>query len=229
MRRLAQTLLILGALIVAGPSVLAEEANLSQAPNAAPGAVSQLIAAQLGYEMALKSGEPVLLLVSVRLARSVVLRPPTLWDRATEGDAPEDQPKGKKGAPDPASSAAVVIVQTFAGDDPNLQDLVYDLDAQLPQGRKETAVAADASLGAGQIDRWRMPLSGEVPAEIGLIGDGDGPLSLTITDETDALICALPASVEPSLCRFTPARNGFFTVTIRNEGTAENSYRLLAN
>lgn len=229
MRRLAPSLLILFALSLSPTPVLAEEANISDAPNGAPGAVSQLIAAQRGFEMALKSGEPVLLLVSVRLARGVVLRPPTLWERMTEGDTPADQPIGKEGAPDPASSAAVVIVQTFAGDDPNLQDLVYDLDAQLPQGRKETAVAANADLGAGQLDRWRMPLSGEVPAEIGLIGDGDGPLSLTITDETDALICALPASAEPGLCRFTPARNGFFTVTIRNEGLTENSYRLLAN
>lgn len=229
MRRLAQILLILGALAATPTAILAEGANVSEAATGAPGAVAQLIAAQRGFEIALKSGEPVLLLVAVRLARGVTLRPPTLWERVTEGDAPADQPIGKEEAPDPASQTALVIVQTYAGEDPDLQDLVYDLDAQLPKGRKETAVAADAALGVGQSDHWRMPLSGEVPAEIGLIGDGDGPLSLSITDETGALICAQPSSVEPGLCRFTPARNGFFSVTIRNDGTSQNSYRLLAN
>ena len=172
----------------------AEEANLSQTRNGGPGAVSQLITAQRGYEMALKSGDPLLLLASVRLARGVVLRAPTAWERVTEGEAPVDQPKGKEGAPDPASSTAVVIAQNFAGDDPNLQDFVYDLDAQLPNSRKETVIAADAILGSGQKDTWRMPLSGAVPAEIGVIGDSDTSLSLTITDEAGLPICTLPPS-----------------------------------
>lgn len=229
MRRLLPSLLILSALAAIPAPARADAANLSEAANDNLGAVSLLITAQRGYEMALKSGDPVLLLVSVRLARGVVLRPPTSWIRVTEGETPADQPEGKDGAPDPASSAAIVIVQNFAGDDPDMQDLVYDLDAQLPQGRKETAVATDADLGIGQVDHWRMPLFGEIPAEIGLIGDGDTALSLTVTDEGGFSVCALAASLEPGLCRFTPARNGFFTITIRNFGDARNSYRLLGN
>ena len=229
MRRLVRSLLIPFALAAAPAPARADEANLSKAANDSLGAVSRLIVAQRGYEMALKSGDAILLLVAIRLARGVVLRSPTAWERETEGEAPADQPKGKDAAPDPASSAALVIVQNFAGDDPDLQDLVYDLDAQLPQSRKETAVAIEADLGVGQVDHWRMPLFGEVPAEIGLIGDGDGPLSLTITDESGATICALPASPEPGFCRFIPARNGFFTVMVRNGGASESHYRLLGN
>lgn len=208
---------------------LAEEANLSRTEEGRPGAVAQLITAQRGYEMALKSGDPILLLAAVRLARGVVLRAPTAWERVTEGEAPPDQPKGKDGASDPASPTAVVIVQNFAGEDPNLQDYVYDLDAQLPNSRKATAIAADAALGGGQGDSWRMPLSGAVPAEVGLIGDGDSPLSLTVLDEAGLTVCTLPPSHEPGLCAFTPARNGFFTVTIRNLGEVENRYRLLSD
>ena len=229
MRRLVRSLLIPFALAAAPAPARADEANLSKAANDSLGAVSRLIVAQRGYEMALKSGDAILLLVSIRLARGVVLRSPVAWDRQTEGEAPADQPKGKDAAPDPASSAALVIVQNFAGDDPDLQDQVYDLDAQLPQSRKETAVEIAADLGVGQVDHWRLPLFGEVPAEIGLIGDGDGPLSLTITDEGGATACALPASFEPGLCRFIPARNGFFTVTVRNGGASESHYRLLGN
>ena len=221
--------LILLSLIALATVAGAQEANLSETPGGTPGAVAQMIAAQRGYEMALKSGDPILLLAAVRLARGVVLRAPTAWDRATEGEAPAAQPKGKDAAPDPASSTAVVIVQNFAGDDPDLQDYVYDLDAQLPQGRKATAIATDAVLGTGQVDHWRMPLSGMVPAEIGLVSDGDTAMALTITDEAGLPVCSLPASPEPALCAFTPARNGFFTVTITNQGSGENSYRLLAN
>ena len=224
-----RTALIFLSLIALATAAGAEEANVTQTQNGAPGAVAQMITAQRGYEMALKSGDPILLLASVRLARGVVLRAPTAWERATEGEAPADQPQGTEGAPDPASSTAVAIVQNFAGDDPNLQDYVYDLDAQLPQGRKAIAIATDAVLAAGQIDHWRMPLSGMVPAEIGLVGDGDTGMALTITDETGLPVCSLPASPEPALCAFTPARNGFFTVTITNQGSGENSYRLLAN
>lgn len=222
-------ILALLCLCLTAAPVLAQEANLTETLTGAPGAVSRLIAAQRGYQMALVTGDPILLLAAVRLARGVTLRPPTAWERTTEGEAPADQPRGKEEAPDPASSAAVVIVQTYAGDDPDLQDLVYDLDAQLPHSRKETAVAVEAALGGGQVDRWRMPLSGAVPAEIGLIGDGDTALSLVITDDSGALVCQLPASPEPGLCPFAPARNGFFTVTIRNEGSGENRYRLLSN
>lgn len=229
MRRLVRSLLIPFALAAAPAPARADEANLSKAANDSLGAVSRLIVAQRGYEMALKSGDAILLLVSIRLARGVVLRSPVAWDRQTEGEAPTDQPKGKDAAPDPASSAALVIVQNFAGDDPDLQDLVYDLDAQLPHSRKETAVAIAADLGVGQIDHWRMPLFGEVPAEIGLIGDGDGPLSLTILDDAGLPVCRVPESPDPGFCAFTPARNGFFTVTVENLGNAENRYRLLGN
>lgn len=229
MRRLVRSLLIPFALAAAPAPARADEANLSKAANDSLGAVSRLIVAQRGYEMALKSGDAILLLVSIRLARGVVLRSPVAWDRQTEGEAPADQPKGKDAAPDPASSAALVIVQNFAGDDPDLQDLVYDLDAQLPHSRKETAVAIAADLSVGQVDHWRMPLFGEVPAEIGLIGDGDGPLSLTIFDDAGLPVCRVPESPDPGFCAFTPARNGFFTVTVENLGNAENRYRLLGN
>lgn len=207
---------------------LPQAANLSDTPGAS-GAVAQLITAQRGYDMALASGDPILLLAVIRLARGVVLRQPTAWQRATEGKGPPDQPTGRTAAPDPAGDQAITTVRAMVGDDPVLQDLVHDLDAQLPQTRKKTAVAKDADVGAGQVDQWRMPLSGAVPTEIGLIGDGDGALSLTVMDETGATICILPASTTPALCPFTPARNGFFTITIRNEGAVQNSYRLLAS
>jgi hypothetical protein len=84
-------------------------------------------------------------------------------------------------------------------------------------------------LHPGQTDEWRLPLFGEVAAEIGLIGDGDSPLQMTIRDDGGQTVCTQDASVQPVLCRLIPARNGFFVVSIQNPGDTVNSYRLVGN
>jgi hypothetical protein len=216
-------------LIALAPPVQAEAPNLSSSPVGEPGAAAQLILAQRAYQAALKRGDPVLLITAIRLGREITLRPPTAWTRTTVGDPAPDQPEGRTAAPDPAGPEAIAIAQGLAGEDPDLQDLVYDLDAQLPHGRLPTAVSAAATLDGGQIDTWQMVLPGETLAEIGLIGDGDTGLGLTVTDAGGNPVCAVPATVAPALCRFTPARNGFFTVEVRNRGALRNSYRLLGN
>ena len=221
---------ILALLLALTPAAArAEDANLTTNATGAAGSATRLVLAQKAYEQALDSGDTILLLAAIRLARGVSLRAPTAWEKTTTGDAMADGSKGRTAAPDPASDQAIQIVQGLAGEDPDLQDLVYDLDAQLPQGDVETAVVALSDLGGGQSDSWRMPLSGSVLSEIGLIGDGDSPLTLTVTDEAGNAVCTLPPGLAPSLCRFTPARNGFFVVTVQNAGAVENSYRLVGN
>ncbi len=207
----------------------AETPNLSPNQMGESGAAARLILAQQAYERALSGGDPVVLITAIRLARDVTLRGPAGWTKSTEGDPAPDAPEGTRAAPDPAGPEAIGIAQGLAGDDPDLQDLVYDLDAQLPHGRLPTAINATATLDPGQTDSWTLVLAGEAGAEIGLIGDGDTALSLTVQDEGGTVICAFPAAQAPALCRFTPARNGFFTVRIGNPGPARNSYRLVGN
>jgi hypothetical protein len=215
-------------MLLAAP-LRAEEPNLSTAPQGTPGSASQLVLAQRTYAAALATGDALPLLTAIRLARGVTLRPATGWERTTTGDAPADAPPGRAAAPDPASEAALTIVRNLAGEDPDLQDLVFDLDAQLPRGRTHVAVEARADLAPGQTDEWRLPLFGEVAAEIALIGDGDGALQMTIRDEGGNTVCTSPPTAEAVLCRLTPARNGFFTVLIANPGATVNSYRLIGN
>lgn len=214
--------------LIAQPA-LAEAPNLSPAPQGEPGSAAQLVLAQRLYDHALSQGDVLPLLAAIHLARAITLRPATGWERTTSGEPASDPPQGATAAPDPAGEAALTIARNLAGDDPDLQDLVWDLDAQLPGGRNLTAVEVRGDLPPGQTDAWRLPLFGEVPAEIGLIGDGDGPLQLEIRDQGGTPICALAASDQPLLCRLTPARNGFFTVTIGNPGGTVNSYRLIGN
>lgn len=227
MTRLAPLLVVACA---AGLSpAMAQEPNLSTNPTGTPGTAQRLVVAQRTWQHALTTGDVLPMLVAIRLARSVTLRPAPAWERTTTGDADPEAPKGRDAAPDPASEAALAIVRNLAGEDPDLQDLVYDLDAQLPRTRLETATQATADLAPGQTDTWRMALFGEVDAELALIGDGDSPLSLTLRDEADNVLCAAPPTRNPALCRLTPARNGFFTVTIHNPGSTVNSYRLIGN
>lgn len=204
----------------------AEVPNLSAQATGAPGTATRLVIAQQSYLHALRSGEVLPLLAAIRLARSVSLRPATGWELTKDGTAPEVSPPL---GPDPASAAALVIAQNLASDDPDLQDLVYDLDAQLPRGLPETAVTSTGALGPGQTDSWRIPLYGEVAAELAVIGDGRSPLGLTLTDEGGSQLCARPASSAPALCRLSPARNGFFTLRITNTGPSAASYRLIGN
>jgi hypothetical protein len=207
----------------------AETPNLSSMPEGALGSAAQLVLAQRAYDLAMSEGEVLPLLAAIRLARGITLRPASGWERVTTGDAASDAPEGRAASPDPASDAVLEIARNLAGEDTDLQDLVYDLDAQIPRGRTETAVVVTGDLAPGQSDAWTLPLFGEVAAEIALVGDGDGPLVVTLRDESGATLCTQPASRHPMLCRLTPARNGFFTVTVQNAGGTVNSYRLIGN
>jgi hypothetical protein len=226
-------LLILAALagnVVAFPRpALCDPANLVAETSGAPGATAQLVLAQRTYLAAMRDGDAVMLVSAIRLARSVAQREQTGWTRTTTGEVATDQPTGRIAPADPAGSETLAIVQALAEEDPTLQDLVYDLDAQRPPRPRATASRASADLAGGQTDAWRIALSGLVPAEIGVIGDGDSPLGLRVTDETGAVICTRPPDVDPALCHFMPARNGFFLITVANPGDAWNSYHLLGN
>jgi hypothetical protein len=221
---------ILAFLLLSAPTgAQSEPANAAVAGSGALGPAARLVLAQDTYRTAMATGDAVLLVTAIRLARGVTLRPPTGWTLTTSGDAREAQPDVRSAPPDPASDEVIAIAQALAGEDPSLQDLVFDLDAQLPHHRSTTAIEARSDLDPGRTDSWRIAFSGLVPAELGLIGDGDAPLSFTVTDETGGIVCTRAPGLEPAICRFTPARNGFFTVTVENPGTIRNSYRLIGS
>lgn len=207
----------------------AQEANLSTSVSGTEGAASQLVLAQRVFRQAGLTGDPVLLMAAIRLARGVTQRPAPGWERKTT-DAAEPPPDREwDGPPDPADPAVLAMLQGLVIDDPDLQDVAYDLDAQLPRGRLPVATVANAGLNGGAVDEWRLPLSGAEAAEIAVIGDRGTALAVTVLDDAGTSVCSVPATVEPALCRFTPARNGFFTVRIANEGAAWNSYHLVGN
>ncbi len=207
----------------------ADAPNLATATGDRPGSAAQLVLAQRIYRQAMDSGDPVLLLAAIRLARGVTRRPAPAWERTTTGEAGPPQGLETDGPTDPASPAALAVLHGLAIDNTDLQDLASDLDAQLPHGRLPVATVAKAGLSGGAQDDWRLPLSGAVPAEIALIGEAGTALGLTVTDDTGATVCAVPPTTDSPLCRFTPARNGFFTVQVKNAGAGWSSYQLIGN
>jgi hypothetical protein len=210
-------------------SALAEPPNLSANPQGSAGPALALAMAQRLYDGAVQSGDMVMLLTAIRVARGVTVRPASGWTKETTGTVPPDPPQGRSAAPDPAGPQVLALVQGMAGDDPALQDLAYDLDAQVPRGSHASAVGVASDLAGGAAEVWRIALFGESPAELALIGDGDGPLDFTVADEAGHPVCADLSPRAVKTCAFTPARNGFFAVTVTNRGTAVSSYRLIGN
>lgn len=208
---------------------MADPANVALVQSGTDGAAGRIVLAQRAYQSAMQRGDTVLLLTAIRLARSVTIRPSTSWTMTTAGEETAESEIGRAAAPDPASPQVLAIAQALAGEDYALQDIVYDVDAQRPHGREPTAIMAMSDLGGGQTNVWRIALSGDVAAELAMIGDGDSALDMTVTDDTGSIVCVLPPAVTPDLCRFTPARNGFFSVAIRNHGTTQNSYQLIGS
>lgn len=205
----------------------AEPANPAATEAAGSGPAARVVLAQGIYQAAIEQGDPVLLVAAIRLARGVTLRPATGWTMTTSGPASPDQPAGRPAATDPASPQVLAIAEALAGEDPTLQDLVYGIAAQVPHGRQATAIEVQSEIAAGQIDTWRIALSGDAPAEFGLIGDGDTALGLSVMDEGGNILCSVSPRTTPALCSFTPARNGFFDVSVESVGTQRNSYRLV--
>ncbi|WP_166402421.1 hypothetical protein [Rhodobacter calidifons] len=210
-----------------GSACWAEAANLAPTESSQSGPAARVVLAHSLYQAAIEQGDPVLLVAAIRLARGITLRPVTGWTRTTAGAAAPDQPAGRPAPPDPASPEVLAMAEALADEDPTLQDLVYGIVAQVPHGRQATAIEARAELAGGQIDTWRVALSGDVPAEFGLIGDGDTDLGLSVLDEGGNVVCSVSPGKPAALCRFTPARNGFFDVRVESIGMQRNSYRLV--
>lgn len=226
---MTRCLLLLLCPILGFSTASADAPNVTAGASSEPGAATQLVLAQRLYRAAIQSGDPVLLLAALRLARGVSTRSAPGWNRLSEAATPPVPAPERIIPPDPGSDAALATLQGLAVDDPNLLDLAYDLGAQVPQGRLPVATVARGGLAAGSQEEWRVPLSGAAAAEIALVGDGAMPVGLTVTDEAGGAVCTRTPSLDPALCRFTPARNGFFTVRVTNAGGDWSSYQLIGN
>jgi hypothetical protein len=74
-----------------------------------------------------------------------------------------------------------------------------------------------------------VPFYADSYAEIAVLGDGDANLDVLVTDENGNTICYDVSWSDTIYCDFIPAWNGYFTVTVQNNGKRPNSYLLMTN
>lgn len=219
--------LALPALAEGGPNIA--PAPDQPAPDQ-PGAVRALSLARQLYALGLAREDPVILLTAIKLAHSADLRAATGWQKSGDGTAPLDA-AAPTGLPrDPASPAALALAMIMAEGDPALADLAADIEAGLARGPAALGHVsmAGSALPASATDSWRIPFFGQSRAELAVLGDGSGNLDLRVTDETGAVACLETGPEDQAYCAFTPAWNGYFTITVTNR-TAANTYALMTN
>jgi hypothetical protein len=222
--------LVIGLTALAGVA-LAEEAPL---PNIAtqgagePGGVAQVAVAHRLYELGIERRDAVDVMAAARLAREVKFT--TLSAPKTTEPVPGVEPGGPMpGAPGPVTVPGMLAAaRALSGEDEVLLTLLDRVEAEAPDGRI-TATRAESVLPSAQRDVWSLTFFGGALAEIAVIGDGDGNLDLTVTDEIGTPVCVAIGPSDIAYCDWVPARNGTFTVTVNNPSPAENSYLLLRN
>lgn len=196
------------------------------APAAAPGGASTMAIAQQLYLLGMEKKDALTVLTAAKLAASVDLKDVDR-KKKTEGTEVAGQEDGSDAPVDAAMMLA--SAKELAGEDETLLGLIEDAEAEGARGRIGGASKTLSRLPAGQSDVWEVPFYGNSYAEVAVVGDGDANLDVLVTDENGNTICYDVSWSDKVYCDFTPAWNGYFYVTVQNNGRKRNSYYLLTN
>jgi hypothetical protein len=200
--------------------------NLDATAPAQPGAVGQHVMAQQLYATALTRQDRLAMLAAASIAGGHAM---TTLDRPVEvsGDAPANAPDATPAPPDAAAMAATARAQI----DP--EETLALLLAETEAGNRlvpgATIASSPARLAPGQSLTLRLAFDGASPAEVGLIGDGDGRLTMTLVDAEGALICQPRSLSAATACGFVPAVSGHFTLSVANDGPGVADLLILTN
>jgi hypothetical protein len=201
--------------------------NVDTAAPAAPaGGASTMAMAQQLYVLGMESKDALNVLTAAKLAASVELKD-VERQKKTEGTEVAGQEDGTDAPVDAATMLA--SAKELAGEDEALVGLIEDAEAEGSRGRIGGASKTLSRLPAGQTDVWEVPFYGNSYAEVAVVGDGDANLDVLVTDENGNTICYDVSWSDKVYCDFTPAWNGYFYVTVQNNGSRRNSYYLLTN
>lgn len=193
-----------------------------------PGAVAQLAAAQDLFVLGRAAQDPLTVIAAARLSQAI--RPRDV-SQARESiaapDATDPPPDAAKG---PVETAAMFTeARRLSGQDETLLTLIDEAEAQGERRQTGGASRSLARLEPEASDIWTVPFFGAVPAELAVIGDGDGRLEVTVADDTDTVICAMANGRDRFHCGWIPVRNGEFIITVRNAGPGVEDYWLVTN
>jgi hypothetical protein len=228
--KLLRIILATTALVGFSAPVLAQDKsgpNVDEAASGQPAGVAQYDMAQGLYTISLANKDPLMALTAAKLAAGVEM---TDVEREGEQKLTEGVTEEADVADAPADVAMMLAsAREFAAGDETILGLIEDAEAEGARGRIGGASRQMSRLPAGAIDVWRIPFYGNSYAEIGISGDGDAPLAVVVTDENGNRV-GCPARVyDKFYCDFVPRWNGYFNVTVANQGGKRNSYYILTN
>lgn len=200
--------------------------NINSAATGTKGGVATLALAQDLYALGMANKDALTVLTAAKLAGSVDVKE-VEQKKETKGEALADQTDGVDAPVDAA--AMMASAKELAGEDEVIAGLIEDAEAEGARGRVGGASSTLSRLPAGQSDVWEIPFYGDSYAEIAVLGDGDANLDVLVTDENGNTICYDSSWSDKIYCDFSPSWNGYFYVTVQNNGGKRNSYYLMTN
>lgn len=182
--------------------------------------------AQDSYTLGMARRDPLTVLTAAKLAGSVKLtdvyrkketKVTELARQANGNDLPVD------------AARMMASAKELAGEDDVLAGLAEDAIVEAGRSWVGNASSTLSRLPAGQTDTWELPFYGDSYAELAVVGDGDSNLDVLVTDESGHTICYDVSCSDKTYCDFVPDWNGYFYVTVQNNGASRNSYYLMTN
>jgi len=216
------------ALVTLSLPVMAENKgpNVDTSATGTKGGVATLALAQDLYALGMANKDALTVLTAAKLAGSVDVKE-VEQKKKTEGTETAGQEDGVDAPVDAATMLA--SAKELAGEDEVLAGLIEDAEAEGSRGRIGGASSTLSRLPAGQTDVWEVPFYGNSYAELAVVGDGDANLDVLVTDENGNTICYDVSWSDKVYCDFVPSWNGYFYVTVQNNGSKRNSYYLMTN
>jgi hypothetical protein len=206
--------------------VAAKGPNVKSSATGTKGAVATLAMAQDLYTLGMANKDALTVLTAAKLAGSVEVKQ-VERKKGTKGTELAGEDEGKDLPVDAATMMA--LAKELAGEDEVLAGLVEDAMVEAGRGRVGGVSSTLSRLPAGQTDTWEVPFYGDSYAELAVVGDGDSNLDVLVTDENGNTICYDVSWSDKIYCDFVPRWNGYFYVTVQNNGASRNSYYLMTN
>lgn len=216
------------ALIMLAPPAFTQERtglNIDETASGQPGGVAQFDMAQAIFALGVAQKDVLLTLAAARLAAGV-----TLTDVERDGVQTPASTVVTSGAASPTDAAQMLVAaRSLAAGDDIMMVVIEEAEADGTHGLTSGAERQLNPLPAGARDAWTVPFYGGSLAEIGVTGNGNTPLVVTVADENGNHITCPARDGDRFYCDFVPRWNGYFTISVTNTGNALNAYYLLTN
>ena len=179
-------------------------ANVAPGAIAKPGAVTMLVEATAIYDLAQGRKDALLAIAAARLMAGLSVQ--TVPRLAKGVDKPAEIPAAL------TSAAMIDTARDLAKGDDLLMEMVETMAHEAPVSVQSLQLSA-LSLAPHQSQDVALTFYADAMAELAVLGPG---VQVLVADAAGNPICQDQGAGAASLCRFVPAENGGFVVTVTN-------------